>query len=114
MDNTGTYETPAGLRPGDASSAAGEVQFDDRGNAIWKPRQGMNGDEALRRLLDHSPLSLVPDDADAQRTIGANPNGISAGYDPLNSGQLQKEGWREKKDLRRLSAWIVANRPKDE
>lgn len=114
MSDTGTYEIPAGLRLRDGSSEAGGVEFDDRGNAIWKPRQGADADAAMRRLLEHPSLSLVPDLSGKQQKIGVNAQGIRGGYDPLNSGQLQKKAWREKKDLRRLSEWIVANRPKDD
>lgn len=114
MSDTGTYEIPAGLRLRDGASESGGVEFDDRGNAIWKPRQGADGDTAMRRLLEHPSLSLVSDLSGKQQKISVNAQGIRAGYDPLNSGQLQKKAWREKKDLRRLSEWIVANRPKDD
>ena len=39
---------------------------------------------------------------------------MKKGYDPYDSGLLVKKEWKKKKDLRKLSQWIKARKPKDE
>ena len=34
------------------------------------------------------------------------PHGLTAGYNPYDSGTLSKQSWKKKKDLRELSKWI--------
>ena len=110
MNDTGSYEIPLNLlRPSPVEDAGG-IQFDDRGNAVWTPRPGVDQDAALRRLLTHPSLAIVPDAPGPQRKVAPNPSGLRAGYDPYDSGKLDKKKWQGKKDLRRLSHWIVSNR----
>ena len=110
MSDTGTYEIPANvLRPSPVEDAGG-IQFDDRGNAVWTPRPGVDQDAALRRLLTHPSLAIVPDAPSPQRKVAPNPSGLRAGYDPYDSGRLDKKKRAPRKDLHRLSEWIVRNR----
>jgi hypothetical protein len=113
MSETGRYRIPTSVGASESLSDAGRIEFDDRGNAIWKPRPELTADEAVRRLMDHPSLTIAPDATAGQAKIEVNPQGLRAGYDPLNSGTLEKRQWRKKKDLRKLSEWIVKNRPDD-
>jgi hypothetical protein len=113
VSDTGTYQIPrALLRPSPVEDAGG-VRFDDRGNAVWTPRSGVDSNDALRRLLNHPSLAIVPDATGPQQKIATNPRGLRAGYDPYDSGRLDKRKRQGKKDLGRLSEWIVNNRKAD-
>ncbi len=112
-----THKPPAGADVGriaptrSRDDPTGRVQFDDRGNAIWEwaVSTGAFGrdvsTEQLRRL-EHPGLAIADDvpPADGPRT---NPLGTVRGYDPYDSGQLDKRRKSNKKDLRKLSDWIA-------
>jgi len=110
MSDTGTYEIPTNLRRPSPVEDAGGVEFDERGNAVWVPRPGVDQDAALRRLLTHPSLAIVPDAPRPQSKAAPNPSGLRGGYDPYESGTLEKKQRHARKDLRRLSEWIVNNR----
>ena len=113
MSDTGSFRIPAGLLRPSPVGDTGSVEFDDLGKAVWTPRANLDEAEALRRLLNHPSLTIVPDAPGSQQRIAPNPAGLRAGYDPYESGQLEKNRWRARKDLRRLSDWIVRNRKPD-
>jgi hypothetical protein len=81
---------------------SGRVVFDERGNAIW--------DTQSIRKLEHPGLSLTDEELAAAANGPARPNvkGARIGYDPYQSGMLQKKkaDKPKKKDLRALSKWI--------
>lgn len=110
MSDTGKFEIPAGLLRSSPIEDVGGVGFDERGNAVWTPRPDVDEAHALERLLDHPSLAIVPDAPASQRRIAPNPTGLRGGYDPYDSGRLEKSRWRARKDLRRMSDWIVHNR----
>ncbi|MDE2305324.1 MAG: hypothetical protein KGL34_07175 [Gammaproteobacteria bacterium] len=97
-----------------ADRPSGRVQFDDRGNAVWEwsVTTGSFGREAptqpLRRL-EHPGLSIV-EDAPPAAAIRSNPKGVRGGYDPYDSGDLEKTARTRRKDLRKLSEWIELKR----
>src|SRR5450759_1907749 len=90
----------------------GRVQFDDRGNAIWEwaIATGAFGREvSTERLqkLEHPALSLAEDAPTPCDHVKANPQGTVKGYNPYDSGKLDKKPEpARKKDLQRLSEWL--------
>ena len=100
---------PADLRELDETPAVGEgrIEFDELGNAVWVPLGAPGSEEVMARLLNENGLSLDSEDRwGTTARIRTNPNGLSRGYDPYDSGMLMKKSWKKKKDLRALSAWI--------
>ncbi len=99
-----------------AAAKAGKVGFDDRGNAQFEwSDESLNGDSeaaerARKRALEHPGLSLIEDEPPANAPIRPNPKGTRLGYNPYESGLLQKKSWKPKRDLRELSKWIEAKR----
>jgi hypothetical protein len=112
MSDTGSHPIPGFLHPSPVEDAGG-IEFDERGNAVWAPRSGVDRDDALRRLLDHPSLAVVPDAPGTPAQVAPNPKGLRGGYDPYDSGRLDRQTWKAKKDLRRLSDWIVNRRKTD-
>jgi hypothetical protein len=93
----------------------GRIEFDELGNAVWVPSSAGSGDEVMRRLLDDPTLAFSNDYSQGtHRRVQQNQLGTKKGYDPYDSGLLVKKEWKKKKDLRKLSDWIKAQRPKDE
>ena len=98
--------------PPSARGPTGRVQFDDRGNAIWEwsvATGSFGRDVSTSRLkkLDHPGLSIAEDSPTPVETARRNPLGAVRGYDPYDSGQLdKKKAPPRKKDLRRLGEWI--------
>jgi len=89
------------------ASGAGRIEFDELGNAVWVPFKPVDSKVALSRLLNDDTLALQNDDPKGTvRMVQPNPVGLKKGYDPYESGLLQKKQWKKKKDLRALSAWI--------
>jgi hypothetical protein len=95
----------------------GAISFDDRGNAVyqWKGRH-LTADseeaEALRaKALSYEGLAIVDDDPPAEGMIRTNSKGLRMGYNPYESGMLQKKPQpTRKRDLRALSKWIEMKR----
>ncbi|HUX74057.1 MAG TPA: hypothetical protein VMV25_09240 [Steroidobacteraceae bacterium] len=71
-------------------------------------------DVSVDRLakLEHPALSIV-DDAPPPRDVlkgNPNPHGAVRGYNPYESGQLEKKTQNRKKDLKKLGEWIAARK----
>jgi hypothetical protein len=90
----------------------GRVQFDDRGNAIWEwsVATGKFGHEVSTerlRSLEHPALSLTEEAPKPMGHVKPNPQGTVKGYNPYDSGKLDKKPEAaRKKDLHRLSEWL--------
>jgi hypothetical protein len=92
----------------------GRIEFDELGNAIWVPHSATSGDEVMRRLLDDPTLAFSQDYSPGNhKRIEQNAHGMKKGYDPYDSGLLVKKEWKKRKDLRKLSAWIKSQKPRD-
>lgn len=86
----------------------GRTEYDELGNPVWVPYKGLSGKEALAKLLNDDTLAITEDNSKGTvRRVQPNPGGVTKGYDPYDSGLLQKKKWKKKKDLRALSKWIV-------
>jgi hypothetical protein len=119
---------PAGKRPEPKSKddEPGRLGQDDRGNVTW---QWTEDDEDLLadddvgkleriRALTDTNLQFEEEPAKPGE-IPLNPKGLNSGYNPYDSGQLGKQSWKKKKNLRDLSKWIelrkkAAKKPEDE
>ncbi|MGO9036514.1 MAG: hypothetical protein ACLPX1_01565 [Steroidobacteraceae bacterium] len=89
----------------------GRVQFDDRGNAIWEwsvatGKFGQEVSTARLQKLEHPALSLAEDAPTPRDQVKPNPQGTVKGYNPYDSGKLDKKPEPRKKDLHRLSEWL--------
>ena len=93
----------------------GKIDFDELGNAIWVPSNAAVNGDVMLRLLDDPTLAISEDYAQSTtRLVRKNPSGLKKGYDPYDSGLLAKKQFKKKKDLRRLSAWIQTQKPKED
>jgi len=108
-------DKPAGKPPVDTKdNEPGRVAPDDRGNMGWQWTEDdtdlladteFGKIERLRALHDPN-LDLVEPPNPPNAPIRNNPTGIKSGYNPYDSGTLNKEVWKKKKDLKQLSKWI--------
>lgn len=91
---------------------AGKIKFDDRGNAIyeWQAEEftgdGFDAEQLRAAALAHPGLAIIDDAPAPHGMVRRNSRGLRIGYDPYDSGQLDKPGRRKTRDLRRLSRWI--------
>ena len=85
----------------DAEQPSGQVRFDERGHGVWET--GRN------RRLEHPELALAHEQP-PRNTLKTNGAGLTAGYNPYDSGMLPKPSYRRRKDLRALSRWIEASK----
>lgn len=107
--------------PGSASAtpgkpdAPGRLGVDDRGNVTWEwageadllADDAPGNAERVQALVD---LAMkVQDDLDdpLHAQASGTPRGLKTGYDPYDSGELGKQSYRKKKDLKELSKWIA-------
>ncbi|HZF26371.1 MAG TPA: hypothetical protein VEZ88_08920 [Steroidobacteraceae bacterium] len=84
------------ISPDFEDEPSGQVRFDDRGNAVW---------EAWRRL-EHPSLALDDTVNHPRANARVNAFGAKVGYNPYDSGMLDKDKKPRKRDLRALSKWI--------
>jgi len=95
----------------------GRLGVDDRGNKTWEwaNDQELLADDILgatsrlRALVDPS-LQIREDEDDPLNPAQSNPKGLKTGYNPYNSGALEKQNWKRTKNLRELSKWIELRR----
>jgi hypothetical protein len=99
----------------------GRVAFDELGNAKyqWKDdallADGAEGDTRRQRALSVSALGLVDDEPPPDvKTVTANKVGLRLGYNPYDSGRLEKQQYKKSRDLRALSKWIESQRKRPE
>jgi hypothetical protein len=107
-------------QPGGASATPGRVDepgrlgVDDRGNVTWEWANEVDqladdapgNAERVRALVDRAmKVQDETDDPLHALALGVQ-KGLKAGYDPYDSGQLGKESYRKKKNLKELSKWI--------
>ena len=93
----------------------GKIEFDELGNAIWVPSTAAVSGDVMLRLLDDPTLAITDDFAQkTNRLVQQNPAGMKKGYDPYDSGLLNKKQFKKKKDLRKLSEWIESRKPKED
>ncbi len=93
----------------------GKIEFDELGNAVWVPSNTAVSGDVMLRLLEDPTLAISEDYAQSTtRLVKKNPAGLKKGYDPYDSGLLAKKQFKKKKDLRRLSAWIQTQKPKED
>jgi len=89
---------------------SGRVQFDDRGNASWDVASRnvrLNGAAQSLKVLENPTLSLADDAPTPTEVVKPNPLGTVKGYNPYDSGKLDRKRKADaKKDLRKLSEWI--------
>ena len=106
----------AAVRPASERRTSGKVQHDERGNAVWKWSQRTASQDRdpgsttqPLRILENPSLSLAEDAPTPFDTVKANPLGVMKGYNPYDSGKLdrKKKEAPAKKDLRKLSEWIA-------
>jgi hypothetical protein len=97
---------------GGKESEPGRLQTDDRGNVTWAwtdeellADNTLGAAERMRALVNPS-LDIVDDSDPSDPSPFSAPKNGKSGYNPYNSGQLAKESWKKKKDLRQLSKWI--------
>ena len=95
----------------------GGVKFDDLGNAQyqWKDdrmlEDGDDADTRRQKALSIANLVLVDDEPPPDvKTITTNKTGLRIGYNPYDSGRLNKDARKKPKDLRALSQWIEAQK----
>lgn len=90
----------------------GRIAFDERGNAVYEwndgrySEDGEAGERARRKALDHPDLSFVEEEQPINAPIQNNVKGTRLGYNPYESGLLQRKPAAPKRDLRELSKWI--------
>lgn len=90
----------------------GRVDFDDRGNAIWRPDTEVRTQSTLIRILNIGGLSIAEEDHKEDDKKKLHPRYVKPakpeqGYNPYDSGPVRRDGDRpRKKDLRALSNWI--------
>lgn len=103
----GTSATPG------RADEAGRLGVDDRGNVTWEWTDDRDlladdvlGETARLRALVDPALDLQDEPDDAMNPLKKNPKGLKSGYNPYNSGALEKRSYRKKKNLQELSKWI--------
>jgi hypothetical protein len=103
----------------------GRIAFDDRGNAVYEwnddrfSEEGEAGERARRKALDNPTLAFAEEEPPTNAPIQNNAKGARLGYNPYESGLLQRKATGPKRDLRELSKWIemkkrVGDKTRDE
>ena len=117
LHDTGHLDDDEHQEPGPKKDAefmdSGQIEYDELGNPVWKPFEGLGDGDAIRRLLDDDSLAITDDhERGTVRKAQPNPAGVKKGYNPYDSDLLVKKEWKKTKDLRALSDWITRNKNK--
>jgi hypothetical protein len=100
--------------PGKAAEP-GRLGVDDRGNITWEWASEVDqladdapgNAERVQALVDRAMKIQDELDDPLQAFAPGSPKGLKTGYDPYDSGELGKQSYRKKKNLRELSKWIA-------
>ena len=93
------------------------IGFDELGNAQFQwhdselMEESVEADLRRHKALSVANLVLVDDEpAQNQTFVPLNKHGLRLGYNPYDSGRLEKTATNKRVDLRELSKWIEARR----
>ena len=104
LDDTVEMECPGTVKL--RALATGRVVHDERGNAVWVP--DTPGDDASR--IENTGLSVAEGQPEDPRTGQLRRVSGVSGYNPYESGLLEKQERARKRDLRKLSKAIEKRR----
>jgi hypothetical protein len=90
------------------SGVTGRVGRDDRGNAVWQW-----ADEIADVAIGNTGLS-VTDEPPPPGSLKINKLAARVGYNPYESGLIERRPVGRKRDLRELSKWIELRRQRGE
>jgi hypothetical protein len=106
-----TRPPPLSSTQEEKTSPRGHVTHDARGNAVWS----WNVEPSVNQVRA-TDLSLEVPDAELLRGGRAghtiNTAATAVGYNPYESGLLNKQARPKKRDLRELSRWIEQQKTK--
>ncbi len=82
-------------------TGSGRVTHDERGNAVWSWGNEIEPDFAV----DATDLAVLPDPVNARGPMIGR-SAMNTGFNPYQSGLVQREERAPRRDLRELSRWI--------
>lgn len=99
----------------DKAAEPGRLGVDDRGNVTWEWTSEVDrladdvpgNAERVQALVDLAMKVQDELDDPLHAVASGGPKGLKTGYDPYDSGQLGKQSYRKKKNLKELSKWIA-------
>jgi hypothetical protein len=95
---------------GASAGTTGRVGRDDRGNAVWE----WAGDVA-DPSLEQAGLAIIDEAPLPQANVRINRLASRSGYNPYESGLIERKGSRVKRrDLHELSRWIEQRKARGE
>ena len=95
---------------GAATPATGRVEHDDRGNAVWEWAR-----DPAEAPPDNTGLAIVDEPPPPLRAVRLNRVAAVAGYNPYESGLIDRSRAKPKKrNMRELSRWIEQRKQRGE